>query len=78
MSLTQDEVLHIATHGFADLATQAPVTPDTVFEIGSISKSFTALALLQQWEHGKLDFHLPVSHYLPWFDLPSPYAPITI
>jgi D-alanyl-D-alanine carboxypeptidase len=74
----RERLLHIAAHGFADLAARAPVTPDTLFEIGSISKSFTAIALLQLREAGRLDLHLPVRQYLPWFHVPSKYAPITL
>lgn len=71
-------LLHTAVYGYADLAAGTPVRPDHLFEIGSISKSFTALALLQQWEAGRVDLHAPVSRYLPWFDVPSQYEPITL
>jgi CubicO group peptidase (beta-lactamase class C family) len=43
------------------------ITPDTPFMIGSLSKSFTALALMQQVEKGNLDLDQTVVHYLPWF-----------
>lgn len=66
-----------ATYGLADLATQAPVSPDTLFEIGSLGKPFTNIILLQLREEGKLDLHAPVSHYLPWFQVQSEYPPIT-
>jgi CubicO group peptidase (beta-lactamase class C family) len=74
----REEMLHLSSHGFADLAAQALVTPDTLFEIGSISKSFTAMALLQLWEQGQVDLHAPVTRYLPWFHVPSDYEPITL
>lgn len=70
--------LRVATYGFADVSARAPVTPETVFEVGSIGKSFTALALLRMRERGLLDFHVPVSTYLPWFEVRSAYQPITI
>ncbi|MDF2629830.1 MAG: class beta-lactamase-related serine hydrolase [Symbiobacteriaceae bacterium] len=44
-----------------------PVTPQTPFMIGSLSKSFTGLAALQMVEAGKLDLDAPVQRYLPWF-----------
>ncbi|MXP09286.1 serine hydrolase domain-containing protein [Pseudoblastomonas halimionae] len=44
-----------------------PVTPDTPFLLGSISKSFTALAIMQLVEAGKIDPDAPVSDYLPDF-----------
>lgn len=74
----REKVLRVFTYGFADVAAQAPVTPDTLFEIGSISKSFTSIALLQLWEEGRLDLHAPVTRYLPWFHVQSRYGPITL
>jgi D-alanyl-D-alanine carboxypeptidase len=74
----RDEPLHVATHGLADVSAGLPARPDTLFEIGSISKSFTAIALLQLYEAGRLDLHAPVTRYLPWFHIPSPYEPITV
>ncbi|MBN1657642.1 MAG: beta-lactamase family protein [Anaerolineae bacterium] len=68
----------VAVHGFSDLAARVPAHAGTLFEIGSISKSFTAMALLQWREEGKLDLHAPVTHYLPWFHTRSRYAPITV
>jgi len=54
------------------------VGPHTPFEIGSVSKTFAAVAALQAVEAGLLDLHAPVQHYLPWFEVRSPYsAPIT-
>jgi CubicO group peptidase (beta-lactamase class C family) len=50
--------------GFANLATRRPITEDTVFRIGSITKTFTALAVLQLWEQGILDLDAPASRYL--------------
>lgn len=66
-----------ANYGFANLDTQAPLTDDTLFEIGSIGKSFTCLALLKLHERGQLDLHAPVNSYLPWLDLLSDFEPIT-
>ncbi len=74
----RDETLDITAHGLADVAAGLPARPDTLFEIGSISKSFTAIALLQLHEAGRLDLHAPVTRYLPWFYIPSPYGPITV
>ena len=74
----REKLLRVSTCGFADVAAQAPVTPDTLFEIGSISKSFTSIALLQLWEEGRSDLHEPVTRYLPWFEVQSEYEPITL
>jgi CubicO group peptidase (beta-lactamase class C family) len=43
------------------------VTPQTPFILGSTSKSFTALAIMQLVEAGKIDLDAPVTDYLPWF-----------
>ena len=37
-------------HGLADIASNRPVTQDTVFRVGSLTKTFTAIAVLQLWE----------------------------
>lgn len=47
----------------------APVTPGTVFQLSSISKTFTATAILQLVEQGKVDLDAPVTKYLPYFAL---------
>src|SRR5215210_4301207 len=79
LALTDRErTLQISTYGFADLAARTPVSPETWFEIGSIGKSFTSLALLQEHEAGNLDLQAPVSRYLPWFETRSTFPPITI
>jgi D-alanyl-D-alanine carboxypeptidase len=72
------KVLRVANYGFADVAAQCPVTDDILFEIGSIGKSFTALALLQLQEAGQVDIQAPVTAYLPWFQVRSNYPPITL
>jgi len=68
----------VRTFGFADLAARRPVEPDTLFEIGSIGKTFTAIAILQLVEEGRLDLHAPVVDALPWFEVPIVGRPITI
>ncbi len=73
----RENLLRVSAYGYADLARGAPVTPETLFETGSDGKAFTALALLRQVEAGRVDLHAPVSDYLPWFHVPSRYAPIT-
>ncbi len=74
----RDRLLHLAIYGFADLAARQPVTPATLFEVGSVGKSFVALALLQQHEAGRLDLSAPITQYLPWFSINSDYPPITV
>ncbi len=75
---TREETLGVRVYGHADLSGQRPITPETLFPIASIGKSFTCLALLQQAEQGRLDLHAPVTTYLPWFQVQSRHAPITL
>jgi len=70
-------LLRASRHGMADLKARAPVKADTLFEIGSISKSFVAIATLQLADEGKLDLHKPVKEYLPWLKVESSFAPFT-
>jgi CubicO group peptidase (beta-lactamase class C family) len=51
-------------HGLADIASNTPVTKDTVFRIGSVTKTFTAVAVLQLWEQGLVDLDAPANAYL--------------
>ncbi len=74
----RESTLHISTYGYANSAARTPIRPDTLFQTGSIGKSFTGIALLQEYEAGRLDLHAPITEYLPWFEVPSPYPPITI
>lgn len=69
--------LRIATYGYADSKSAARVKPETMFQIGSISKSFVAIALLQLHSEGKLDLNKPVVEYLPWLKINSKFAPVT-
>jgi CubicO group peptidase (beta-lactamase class C family) len=54
------------------------ITPQSPFLIGSLSKSFTALGVMQLVEAGKLNLDAPVHTYLPWFRLKDPAASRTI
>ncbi len=55
----RDGVQRVVHYGFGDLEARQPAGEDTLFEIGSISKSFVALALLQLRDEGKLDLDRP-------------------
>jgi CubicO group peptidase (beta-lactamase class C family) len=74
----RDGLLAHRNYGYADLAALNPVDNETLFQFGSIGKSFTAICLLQLAEEGAIDLDAPVTNYLPWFAVRSPYAPITI
>jgi CubicO group peptidase (beta-lactamase class C family) len=51
-------------HGVADIATNTPITEDTVFRIASISKTITTIAVMQLWEQGLVDLDAPAADYL--------------
>jgi D-alanyl-D-alanine carboxypeptidase len=69
--------LRTAGYGFANVDQKVPVTPELLFQIGSITKSFTALIVLQLQDEGKVELHRPVLEYLPWLPINTPYGPIT-
>ena len=62
-----DRIVHL--QGYGSAGDGRPVTPQTPFHIGSISKSFTALAVMQLVEQGEVDLDAPVRAYLPWFQV---------
>ncbi|MET9531724.1 serine hydrolase domain-containing protein [Streptomyces sp. NPDC006649] len=57
----------LIAEGFADTESGALVSDHTRFEIGSISKTYTAFLLGQLADEGKVNFEAPVADYLPWF-----------
>lgn len=57
--------------GLADVEKGRQVTPDTVFGLASVTKSFTALAVCRLAEEGRLGVGVPIKRYLPEFDLPQ-------
>jgi len=61
-------------YGFRDLETDAPVTTTTLFNIGSISKSFTALGIAQLADQHQVDLDTPVIRYVPDLRLSDPQA----
>ena len=65
--------------GTVDSANQRLAGPQTVFRVGSVSKLFTDVAIMQLVEQGKLDLDAPVSRYLPDFHPHNPFEkPITL
>jgi CubicO group peptidase (beta-lactamase class C family) len=70
------KVLLTSGYGMADLETGTPITPETIFESGSVAKQFTATAVVLLALDGKLSLDDPVRKYLP--ELPEYGRPITI
>jgi len=71
------EIIYKEAFGFANFEWQIPNSLDTKFRIGSVTKSFTAMLVLQLVEQGKLKLDDPVGNYLPDFQN-SPKSKITI
>lgn len=67
-----DKVVLLKGYGFRDVEKQLPVTPNTLFSIGSITKSFTVTTLGMQMDEGKVDWDKPVREYLPGFRMFEP------
>ena len=61
------DVVYVKGLGVRDRVSKDPVTPDTVFRIASMTKSFTALAILKLRDAGKLSLEDPVSKWIPEF-----------
>jgi D-alanyl-D-alanine carboxypeptidase len=67
VAVSQDgKTLLNESYGYADVEAQVKMTPEHVFRIASHSKTFTATAIMQLQEKGKLKIDDPVSDYLPW------------
>ncbi|MEK4444270.1 MULTISPECIES: cyclic peptide export ABC transporter [unclassified Niallia] len=62
------KTIYKETKGYSDIESQKLVSDSTMFEIGSNTKAFTALAILKLEEEGKLKLSDPISKYLTWFD----------
>lgn len=63
------DVIAAKGYGYADRAAKKPVTADTLFHIGSVSKTFTATAVMQLVEQGKVRLDAPLSRYVPEFSM---------
>ena len=70
------EILLNEGYGFADKEQGAPMTPDTVVDIGSVTKQFTAAAILVLSDQGKLDVEDSIGRFFP--NLPEDKSGITI
>lgn len=64
-----DEVIYLKGLGVKDLERNLPVTPDTRFQTGSSTKSFTAMLAVMSQDDGRLSLDDPVRRHLPYFKL---------
>ena len=74
----RERTLAIRPYGFASLEAQIPIVDESLFHIGSIGKSFTAFALMQEREALRLNLQAPITDFVPWFDPPRKMKPITV
>ena len=74
--LEDGEVLKVQSYGLADLEHSIPVTPETVFQVASLGKQFTAAAVLLLAEDGRLSLDDPISRHLD--GMPTTWDSITI
>ncbi|MEM8967839.1 MAG: serine hydrolase domain-containing protein, partial [Bacteroidota bacterium] len=66
------EVVFSASYGFTEVGGTKPFTAQTVNPVGSLTKSITALAIMQLVEAGKVQLDRPVKHYIPEFTTANP------
>ena len=74
-----DQTIWAEGYGFQDAEHRIPATADTVYRVGSVSKLFTDIAVMQLEEKGRIDLDLPVQQYLPTFQPRNTFAkPVTL
>lgn len=71
-------LLHMAGYGLADVKAGTPITADSLFDLASVSKHMTAVAILTQVEKDKLKLDQPVAQYLDDFAVPVKGRPVTV
>lgn len=74
--IQRGKVLYKAAYGLADLEQASALTPQHIFHIGSVGKQFTAVAIMQLYQAGKLNYADPIRTYLP--ELPAWAETVTI
>jgi putative pyoverdin transport system ATP-binding/permease protein len=65
--ILKDGKQYIKSYGYSNIGNETKVNENTLFELGSCSKAFTALAVMNLVEQNKLNLKAKVSAYLPWF-----------
>lgn len=66
--IKEGKTIYKETKGYTDIESKKPVSDSMMFEIGSNTKAFTALAMLKLESEGKLNLSDPISKFLPWFN----------
>lgn len=65
MVIQDGEIVHKAGYGYANIEKKTLIDSNTAFRLGSVSKQFTAMVIMQLAEQGKLDYDDPVGQYVP-------------
>jgi len=78
LAIWHNNRLYRAATGVLNKETGVAVTPDSIFQIGSITKVFTACLVMQLVDEGRVELDRPVKHYLPDFQIADPGATKTI
>jgi CubicO group peptidase (beta-lactamase class C family) len=65
----EGRVIFSQCYGYADTQNKVPIAEDTYFMVGSLTKSFTALAVLKLIEQGKIDLNADIKNYIPDFSI---------
>lgn len=65
------KIVHAQGYGFADLENQIKASPETVYPIGSTTKTLTAFAIMQLYEKGLLDINESIKKYIPELTIDS-------
>jgi D-alanyl-D-alanine carboxypeptidase len=76
LAIAKNGELRTTAYGVANLEWKIPATPETVFEIGSVTKQFTAAAIMLLVQEGKLALNDPIAKHLT--ETPSHWANITV
>jgi len=78
IAVVRDGRVNVQTFGFRDPSSRQPVTPDTLFYIASITKTYNATAIGTLVDQGRLTLDDKVKDHLPWLDLPDPELNATL
>lgn len=72
VQIERGEVVSIEPFGYADVETRTPMSADTVFQVGSVSKSVAAWALMRLVQEERIELDVPLAYYVkPWPVAPS-------
>ena len=69
--IDDQEIVWQGDFGLAEIASETPVTNDTIFKLWSLAKPFTALEIMRLAEEGLVDLDAPISTYIPEFTIQS-------